>query len=159
MHNGEEEGYFCLCLGYFSLALAQLALVVLASAVHNDITPADIAVPPEQRSEYKRYQLATELIGGLSLLLIIVEFYISIVWLAFAQLMTTAYYLYLPLGFLNKVEDDGWFMADEAASEDSEEGSFFDEIEPAFSNRQNRISMYGSLEFSQMPGPGAASPI
>ncbi|KAF9768789.1 hypothetical protein IL306_013885 [Fusarium sp. DS 682] len=164
----EEKHLFAMCYVHTFIALMQLSLVILASAFHNDVKPT-----LDKTTAYKSYLAATRTIGGLALLLIIIQAYISIVftliegpkiviiWLVIAQLAVTAYYFYLPFEYLRKDgkhEKDEWFMVDEKNLEDLEQGAVFEKKDSTSQNEPNRVADYGTVEFVQLSGPGAAHP-
>ncbi|KAF4339398.1 hypothetical protein FBEOM_6683 [Fusarium beomiforme] len=167
MSLAEEKHLLAKCYGYAFIGLAQLCLTVLASVFHNDITPRKTAA-------YKNYHAAASAIGGLAFLLILVQVYVSvvftfadgpkivIVWLIFAQLAVTAYYSYLPFQYLREDginEKDEWFMVDEQNLEDLETGALSEKTESTSPKEPNTVAGYGTGEFVQMSGPGAAYPV
>ncbi|KAH6956876.1 hypothetical protein HG530_002384 [Fusarium avenaceum] len=148
---------FC---GYFLVAIAQIALVLVAAAHHAKVREANTFL-------YRRYTETSACTGVIAVMLVAVQLYVSLIvtstqgpqiiiyWLGCAHLMVTMYLFYLPFEYSSEASKDEWLLVDDYFT-DEEEAIVSIRIDPAASAGSPGFEDYGTM-IPQLSGPGGAS--
>ncbi|CAG7563560.1 unnamed protein product [Fusarium equiseti] len=174
--DAEEIPWLSICFQYGMVALAQGTVVALGAAVHADIKLDDPKL-------HRRFSSHSAALGMMTVTMILVEWYVSVLvtalygpsiiipWMIVGQLFVMMLFFYLPFEYMDiqvrenereevkhlTIPDDEETLV---GDDDSNCGrSVYAESLPSFEYEGDGMCNYGTMDFSQLSGPGNSMPI